>query len=114
MNNQKENDSIIRKQKKKIKILRRICIESYQVVSALAFKLGIFESSVKIGEVLDNLSQCKLIHDDILPFDSDGYFSPGDSYNNELRKITQGHVKLVDCGDIKDEGGFLRQKDQAI
>jgi hypothetical protein len=100
----------VKKQNKKIKVLKRICLESYQVVSTLAFKLGIFESSVKVGEALDNLSQCKLIHDDILPFDVAGYFSPGDSYNNELRKITQGHTKLVDCDEIKDEGGFFETK----
>jgi hypothetical protein len=47
----------------------RICYETYQVVGTLANDCNRFcEDSV--NKVLDNLSLQKIVHDDILPFES--------------------------------------------
>jgi hypothetical protein len=43
--------------------LELICIESYQVVGALAHGLG-----APIEKAMDNLSQRRLVHEDVLPF----------------------------------------------
>lgn len=48
--------------------LEELCGEAYQVVASLAYKAGIFETSEQVGKVLDNLSECKFVHTDILPF----------------------------------------------
>lgn len=47
--------------------LSRVCAESYQVVSALAEALRIF-NDIGVIKALDNLSAQELIHDDVLPF----------------------------------------------
>lgn len=52
----------------RISELERICGESYQAVGALADKCGIFETSEAVSKAMDNLSQMKLVHEDILPF----------------------------------------------
>lgn len=44
-----------------------VCAETYQVVGALAAELNIFESD-EIIHILDNLSEQKIVHGDILPF----------------------------------------------
>lgn len=51
--------------------LEEICAEVYQVVGILADKAGVFETSVAVSKVLDNLSETKMIHKDILPFTLD-------------------------------------------
>ncbi|EHF4942228.1 TPA: ead/Ea22-like family protein [Enterobacter hormaechei subsp. steigerwaltii] len=53
---------------KRIAELETICAESYQVVSALADAAGVFETSEAVSKALDNLSQTKLTHSDVLPF----------------------------------------------
>lgn len=55
---------------KRIKDLERICGETYQVVGSLAGDLGVFGSSEEVRKVLDNLSQQRLVHHDVLPFPS--------------------------------------------
>lgn len=50
--------------------LKTICAETYQVVGSLASDLGIFESSDRLVKVLDNLSQQKRVHTDVLPWPS--------------------------------------------
>lgn len=48
--------------------LEEICAEAYQCVGVLADAAGVFESSQKVSDLLDNLSQAKMVHKDILPF----------------------------------------------
>ncbi|EDL8063756.1 hypothetical protein CTA21_16525 [Salmonella enterica] len=48
--------------------LETICAEAYQVVGALACAAGVFESSDGVEKILDNLSEARLVHDDVLPF----------------------------------------------
>jgi len=50
--------------------LKTICAETYQVVGSLASDLGIFGSCLQLGKVLDNLSQQKRVHNDVLPWPS--------------------------------------------
>ncbi|EIW6162734.1 hypothetical protein MF451_003731 [Salmonella enterica subsp. enterica serovar Saintpaul] len=48
--------------------LEEICAEAYQCVGVLADAAGVFETSEKVEKLLDNLSQARLVHKDILPF----------------------------------------------
>lgn len=50
-----------------IETLRRICSEAYQCVGVLADRCGALDDTGFI-KLLDNLSQMKLVHDDLLPF----------------------------------------------
>ncbi|HFP1865249.1 TPA: DUF551 domain-containing protein, partial [Escherichia coli] len=43
------------------------CAEAYQVVGVMADALGVFGDAA-VQKVLDNLSQQKLVHRDVLPF----------------------------------------------
>ncbi|WP_440939770.1 DUF551 domain-containing protein [Escherichia coli] len=47
--------------------LSTVCAEAYQVVGVMADALGIFGDAA-VQKVLDNLSQQKLVHRDVLPF----------------------------------------------
>ncbi len=47
--------------------LSTVCAEAYQVVGVMADALGVFGDAA-VQKVLDNLSQQKLIHRDVLPF----------------------------------------------
>ncbi|EOX3278282.1 DUF551 domain-containing protein [Escherichia coli] len=55
--------------------LLTVCAEAYQVVGAMAEALGIFDST-EVQKVMDNLSQQKLVHADVLPFAVSGGNSP--------------------------------------
>lgn len=55
--------------------LLTVCAEAYQVVGAMAEALGIFDST-EVQKVMDNLSQQKLVHADVLPFAVPGGNSP--------------------------------------
>ena len=44
-----------------------VCAEAYQVVGVMADALGVFGDAA-VQKVLDNLSQQKLVHRDVLPF----------------------------------------------
>lgn len=54
--------------------LERICSESCQVVATLASQMGMFEH-IEVQRALDNLSEKKIRHPDVLPFR--GLFYPG-------------------------------------
>ena len=54
--------------RQRIAELETVCAESYQVVVALADAAGVFETSEAVSKALDNLSDAKLTHDDVLPF----------------------------------------------
>lgn len=55
--------------------LLTVCAEAYQVVGAMAEALGVFDST-EVQKVMDNLSQQKLVHADVLPFAVPGGNSP--------------------------------------
>jgi hypothetical protein len=60
--------SSIQAKDRKIAELRRICAETYQVVGILAGKHDDVFEDKNVQKVLDNLSKCLLVHQDILPF----------------------------------------------
>lgn len=49
--------------------LRRICDETYQVVGVLATEAGRFDDE-DVQNVLDNLVEQRIVHEDVLPFES--------------------------------------------
>ncbi|ECN9265256.1 hypothetical protein ZL58_14565 [Salmonella enterica subsp. enterica serovar Typhimurium] len=51
--------------------LETVCAEAYQCVGVLADAAGVFESSQKVSDLLDNLSEARLVHMDLLPFTLD-------------------------------------------
>ncbi|HII0728704.1 TPA: dATP/dGTP pyrophosphohydrolase domain-containing protein [Escherichia coli] len=51
--------------------LSTVCAEAYQVVGVMADALGVFGDAA-VQKVLDNLSQQKLVHRDVLPFSLPG------------------------------------------
>lgn len=53
----------------RIKELQMICAEAYQVVGTLSYEAGRFDEEKTI-KLLDNLSQHKMIHEDVLPYPS--------------------------------------------
>lgn len=57
--------------KARIEELETICAEAYQMVGALADKAGVFETSTAVEQMLDNLSEARLTHKEILPFTLD-------------------------------------------
>ena len=46
--------------------LPKVCAEAYQVVGVMAEALGVFDNE-SVQKCLDNLSQRKIIHNDVLP-----------------------------------------------
>lgn len=48
---------------------QKVCAEAYQVVGSLLSDVGAFETQ-QAQKVLDNLSQHKPVHDDVLPWPS--------------------------------------------
>lgn len=57
------------KQRARERELCRICAEAYQVVGSMLSDIGRFGTGVGT-KILDNLSQQKLVHDDVLPWPS--------------------------------------------
>lgn len=53
-----------------IEALRRICGEAYQCVGCLTEELGT-SADEYVVKLMDNLSQMRLVHDDLLPFQLD-------------------------------------------
>jgi hypothetical protein len=46
-----------------------VCYETYQVVGSLLSDLGVFETD-EAQRILDNLSQARLVHKNVLPWPS--------------------------------------------
>ena len=44
-----------------------VCWEAYQVVGDLLYKAGLFDTD-QADKILDNLAECRLVHDDVLPW----------------------------------------------
>lgn len=61
---------------RRISELKRICAESYQVVGVLADDCGRFGTR-EVDKALDNLSQMRPVHDDVLPFPALGDIPEG-------------------------------------
>lgn len=55
--------------------MRQVCAEAYQVVGSLLSDLGAFETP-KAEKILDNLSQMRMVHDDVLPWPSFAALAP--------------------------------------
>lgn len=72
--------------------LSTVCAEAYQVVGVMADALGVFGDAA-VQKVLDNLSQQKLVHRDVLPFSlpvtPDGWISCSDRMP-EIRQTVIG------------------------
>lgn len=68
--------------------LSTVCAEAYQVVGVMADALGVFGDAA-VQKVLDNLSQQKLVHRDVLPFSlpvtPDGWISCSDRMPNDAQ-----------------------------
>ena len=74
-------------QRSSIADLERICAESYQVVGWLASECGLFDHE-QVIKALDNLSEQRLVHDDVLPF------NPQRAQPQEQRKPRTGKDSL--------------------
>lgn len=55
--------------RERIDELEEVCAEAYQVVGCLLYDLGDFGSD-RAEKILDNLSQMRMVHDDVLPWES--------------------------------------------
>ncbi|WP_249530738.1 dATP/dGTP pyrophosphohydrolase domain-containing protein [Escherichia coli] len=78
--------------------LSTVCAEAYQVVGVMADALGVFGDAA-VQKVLDNLSQQKLVHRDVLPFSlpvtPDGWISCSDRMPEDTKMLlafSQGQI----------------------
>ncbi|MGT5264767.1 dATP/dGTP pyrophosphohydrolase domain-containing protein [Escherichia coli] len=78
--------------------LSTVCAEAYQVVGVMADALGVFGDAA-VQNVLDNLSQQKLVHRDVLPFSlpatPDGWISCSDRMPEDTKMLlafSQGEI----------------------
>lgn len=72
---------------------QQVCAEAYQVVGSMLSDLGQFQTD-RAKKVLDNLSQHRMVHGDVLPWPSFEY---------EMRARLEAMPSLYDrTGDIKD------------
>ncbi|HCN5135256.1 TPA: DUF550 domain-containing protein [Escherichia coli] len=78
--------------------LSTVCAEAYQVVGVMADALGVFGDAA-VQKVLDNLSQQKLVHRDVLPFSlpvtPDGWISCSERMPEETKMLlafSQGEI----------------------
>lgn len=78
-----------------------VCAEVYQVVGSLLSDLGIFETH-RAEKILDNLSQAKMVHDDVLPWPSFDRKRQGEVV---ITKTPEGEIIAVTRQD--DEGRIL-------
>lgn len=72
--------------------LSTVCAEAYQVVGVMADALGVFGDAA-VQKVLDNLSQQKLVHRDVLPFSlpvtPDGWISCSERMPDDRQEVNQ-------------------------
>ncbi len=62
-------DGLILSLVQRVEELEELCAEAYQVVGILAVECGRFGAD-DTDKILDNLSQLKMLHSDVLPFAS--------------------------------------------
>ena len=69
-----------------IEAMQIVCAEAYQAVGSMASDLGVFETSIEVSNLLDNLSECRLVHESVLPFPS---------FENPLNELDKENDRLV-------------------
>ena len=88
--------------------LSTVCAEAYQVVGVMADALGVFGDAA-VQKVLDNLSQQKLVHRDVLPFSlpvtPDGWISCSERMPEETDDII-----VVSDGIVMSGISYSRRK----
>ena len=82
----------------------QVCYEAYQVVGSMLDDMGQFNTE-QARKVLDNLSQAKKVHDDVLPWPS---FRVQDAPSDAIRKGRRCIDRLDGYYDFECEGGPLR------
>ncbi|WP_375539875.1 dATP/dGTP pyrophosphohydrolase domain-containing protein [Escherichia coli] len=87
--------------------LSTVCAEAYQVVEVMADALGVFGDAA-VQKVLDNLSQQKLVHRDVLPFSlpvtPDGWISCSERMPKET-----GDIIVVSDGIVMSGISYSRR-----
>ncbi|HFI3443415.1 TPA: dATP/dGTP pyrophosphohydrolase domain-containing protein [Escherichia coli] len=87
--------------------LSTVCAEAYQVVGVMADALGVFGDAA-VQKVLDNLSQQKLVHRDVLPFSlpvtPDGWISCSERMPKET-----GDIIVVSDGIVMSGISYSRR-----
>ncbi|RZM86076.1 DUF550 domain-containing protein [Escherichia sp. E1V33] len=87
--------------------LSTVCAEAYQVVGVMADALGVFGDAA-VQKVLDNLSQQKLVHIDVLPFSlpvtPDGWISCSERMPKET-----GDIIVVSDGIVMSGISYSRR-----
>ena len=87
--------------------LPTVCAEAYQVVGVMADALGVFGDAA-VQKVLDNLSQQKLVHRDVLPFSlpvtPDGWISCSERMPKET-----GDIIVVSDGIVMSGISYSRR-----
>ena len=87
--------------------LSTVCAEAYQVVGVMADALGVFGDAA-VQKVLDNLSQQKLVHRDVLPFSlpvtPDGWISCSEQMPEET-----GDIIVVSDGIVMSGISYSRR-----
>jgi hypothetical protein len=69
----------INRQERPPREAQRVCWEAYQVVGSLLSDLGIFDTP-EAERILDNLSQARIVHQNVLPWPS---FAPSSTQQGE-------------------------------
>ncbi|EMR9403250.1 ead/Ea22-like family protein [Escherichia coli] len=90
--------------------LETVCAESYQVVGALADAAGVFETSEAVSKALDNLSDAKLTHDDVLPFVVEAR-TVSVKLPEPLMPAQHNSGELFMTPDNVEQGGYLNRDD---
>lgn len=74
--------------------LERLLAEAYQVVSVLATDAGRW-SDRDVEKILDNLAECKFVHEDVLPFQSNSTKVHAPVAVQEKRGHYQGFKNII-------------------
>lgn len=87
--------------------LSTVCAEAYQVVGVMADALGVFGDAA-VQKVLDNLSQQKLVHRDVLPFSLPGTPDGWISCSERMPEET-GDIIVVSDGIVMSGISYSRR-----
>lgn len=87
--------------------LSTVCAEAYQVVGVMADALGVFGDAA-VQKVLDNLSQQKLVHRDVLPFSLPVTLDAWISCSERMPKET-GDIIVVSDGIVMSGISYSRR-----
>lgn len=78
---------------RRISELERICAESYQVIGVLADDCGRFGTR-EVDKALDNLSQMRPVHEDVLPFPSLGDIPEGSDSTMSMDPTVMDELRI--------------------